>query len=72
MANIDYFCNYFNQKIPYDLDDISINIYNHSIEEIENFLQIPHEVCKYCDTITRKHTYQHFDISKKDIKEWII
>ena len=72
MANIDYFCGYFGQEIPYDLDDISISIYNHSLEEIEKFLRTPHEACKYCDTITRKHTYQHFGVSKKDINEWII
>lgn len=72
MANIDYFCDYFGKEILYDLDDISINIYDHTLEEIEQFLHTPHEVCKYCDTIARKHTYQRFGISQKDIKEWTI
>jgi len=70
MANIDYFCNHFNVNLPYDLDDISIDIYNHSLQEIENFLRTPHEACKYCDTITRHYSYQHFGVSKGDIKEW--
>ena len=72
MANIDYFCNYFKVNIKYNLDDISIDINSHTLEEIENFLHTPHQVCKYCDTITRHHTYQPFEISQGDIAEWTI
>lgn len=67
MANIDYFCNYFNKEIEYNLDDISIDIYNNSLPEIEKFLATPHEVCKYCDTIARHKSYQKFGVSKGEI-----
>ncbi len=72
MANIDYFCSYFNKEIDYSLDDISIDIYNHTIEEIEKFLRTPHDVCRYCNTIARKQSYAPFAISKGDIHEWTI
>lgn len=72
MANIDYFCNHFQKKIDYNLDDISIDIYSHTLDEIENFLRTPHQICRYCDTIARKHSYCNFEVSKEDIKEWII
>lgn len=71
MANIDYFCDYFNKQIDIDLDDISINIFNHGLSEIEQFLKQPHQACRYCDTIKRKNTYQPFATSKGDIHEWI-
>ena len=72
MANIDYFIKHFNADISYDLDDISIDISNHTLEEIEAFLSTPHNVCAYCDTIVRHHSYQHFGVSKGDIREWTI
>lgn len=72
MANIDYFCKVFEKEIKFDLNDISIDIFSHTLPEIENFLQTPHEVCRYCDTITRKHTYANFEVSRGDIKEWTI
>lgn len=72
MANIDYFNKTFNTNIDFDLDDISISIFNHNLGDIERFLQTPHDVCAYCDTITRKHTYAKFQVSKGDIKEWTI
>lgn len=72
MANIDYFCSHFNKDIHYYLDDISIDIFKHTEEEIKDFLSKPHDICKYCNTIERKSTYQPFEISKQDIKEWIM
>ena len=70
MANIDYFCSYFYQNIDYEIDDISIDIYTHTLEEIEEFLQTPHNVCRYCDTIRRHHSYHPFSVSKRVIEEW--
>lgn len=70
MANIDYFCEHFGKKIEYDLDDVSINIFDHTLEEIEAFLNTPHQACRYCDTCARKHTYAPFAVSKGDIHEW--
>lgn len=72
MANIDYFCRHFNKNIPYSLDDVSISIFDHTEEEIKNFLSHPHEVCKYCNTKMRKKTYAPFEISKGEITEWTI
>ena len=70
MGNIDYFIDHFNANIKYDLDDISIDVSNHTLEEVETFLRTPHQVCKYCKPSMRGKTYFHFEISKGDIKEW--
>lgn len=72
MANIDFFCNHFDKKIDVDIDDISIDIFNHNEQEILEFLNHPHSVCRYCDTIQRHKNYSNFAISKGDIKEWTI
>jgi len=70
MANIDYFCDTFNKEINYHLDDISVNIFTHTLDQIEEFLHTPHRVCRYCNTFAREHSYQPFGISQGDIKEW--
>ena len=57
MANIEYFNAFFQKNIQYDLDDISIDIRNHTLKDIESFLKTPHEACKYCNTIQRHHSY---------------
>lgn len=72
MANIDFFCNHFDKKIDVDIDDISIDIFNHNEQEILEFLNHPHSVCRYCNTIQRHKNYSNFAISKGDIKEWTI
>ena len=72
MANIDYFNKYFHTNISYDIDDISIDIFQHTEQEINNFLNTPHNMCKYCNTIIRPHTYKDFQTSKQEIEEWII
>lgn len=71
MANIEYFCKYFNKNIDYDLEDISIDIFSHTEEEIHQFLNTPHNICKYCDTIARHNAYSPFEVSKNQINEWI-
>ena len=71
MANIEYFCKYFNKNIDYDLEDISIDIFSHTEEEIHQFLNTPHNICKYCDTIARHNAYSSFEVSKNQIDEWI-
>ena len=70
-AQIDYFCDYFDTKIDYDLDDISIDIFSHTEKEILDFLSHPHDFCRYCDTYKREHSLMPFSISKGDITEWI-
>lgn len=71
MGNIDHFCKHFNVNIDYDLDDISIDVFTHTLEEIEKFLNTPHNVCRYCKPILRYQTYKPFAVSKGDIHEWI-
>lgn len=71
MANIEFFKKNFNKNIEVDLDDISIDVFNHNEQEIQEFLSHPHNVCKYCNTIKRHHSYQNFAVSKGDIHEWI-
>lgn len=71
MANIQFFNQYFNQNINIDMDDISINIFEHTEEELFNFLHTPHDACTYCNTIKRHFSYSEFEISKRDINEWI-
>lgn len=72
MANIEFFCNHFDKKLDIDLDDISIDIFNHTEEEIKIFLTHPHITCRYCDTLLRSISYQDFAISKGDINEWTV
>jgi hypothetical protein len=72
MANIDIFNKHFNQNIEVDLDDISIDYFTHTIEDVEKFLRRPHKTCRYCNTRLRTNTYAPFATTKGDIKEWIL
>ena len=67
-ANIKYFNQHFNQNLPED--SCAISIYDHSIEEIERFLNQPIPLCQYCDTIQRQKSYHQFSVSKGEISEW--
>ena len=67
-ANIDYFINHFKVDLPDDNDCISI--YDHNLEEIEEFLNTPIPLCEYCNTVYRQRSYHPFGISKKEIEEW--
>ena len=51
-----YFNNYFNTDIKYDLDDISIDIFSHTEQEIKQFLSTPHNFCQYCNVDIRNHS----------------
>lgn len=68
-ANIKYFNKCFNTTLPEN--DCSISIYDHTIEEIDSFLNNPVPLCGYCNTVYRQQSYHPFSISKKEIKEWI-
>lgn len=70
MGNIEYFINHFNVDIDFDIDDISIDVATHTLEEVELFLKTPHQICKYCKPALRQQTYSSFAISKEDISEW--
>lgn len=72
-ANIHYFNEYFKDELPrpLEIDDYSIPIYNHTEQDIYDFLSIPIPLCKYCNTFLRERSYHNFAVTKKDIKEWI-
>lgn len=69
-ANVKYFNKHFGYNLDADDEVNSISIYNHTETEIQNFLNKPIPLCKYCNTIKRPHTYSHFHISNKDVNEW--
>jgi len=69
-GNIHIFEQHFNLKLLENEDDISISIYKHSLTEIEDFMNRPKQLCKYCQTILRSHNYTPFSRSTGDIKEW--
>lgn len=70
-ANLKIFNKHFGTNIFTSEDDISISIYEHTLEEIEQFMNTPKELCKYCDTITRAHDYSYFKVTSGDISEWL-
>lgn len=73
-ANIKYFMKKFPNTIELtddELEQMSVSIYDHSLDEVLNFLNKPVPLCRYCDTNLRQRSYHPFSISKGDIKEWI-
>lgn len=53
-------------------EDLGIDIFTHTAQEIEEFIHRPCELCKYCDTIHRQQSYEKFSLSKGEISEWTI
>lgn len=53
-------------------EDLSIDIFTHTAEEIEAFLHQPCELCRFCDTIRRQQTYAPFTKSEGLMSEWTI
>lgn len=72
MANIDIFLNHFGISWDYELDDVSIEVKGHSETEIEEFLNKPISLCRYCNTIARLQSKVEWCKSKGDISEWTI
>ena len=52
-------------------ESYGICIYEHTLQEVEDYLSKPNELCGYCDTLYRSKAYNNFDISKKEKSEWI-
>ena len=70
-ANAHHFNKYFNTDMKLDNSDY-IDIYKaQSIQEILAFLARPIPFCKYCNVNQRSFNHK-WEISKKDISEWII
>ena len=71
VANFYIFDKKFNTNIrDWTEDDISISVYNHTLSEIEEFLNKPIPLCSYCNTIRRAHSYHPFSQTKEAIEEW--
>jgi len=71
-GTIHDFWNHFGLDWGIKPEDISIDIFNHTAEEIEAFLDKPCELCRFCATEIRQTTYAPFSRSTGDIKEWTI
>jgi hypothetical protein len=69
VAFVKYFNSYFNENLEITEKDY-IDIYKaKNIEEIIGFLCKPMPFCRYCRT--KDVDYVEWNISKKDISEWI-
>ena len=55
-----------------DQKSLGIDIFEHSAAEIEQFINSPCELCRFCATDIRQTTYSPFAKSKGDLKEWTI
>ena len=66
------FWNHFNLDWGFTQEELSIDIFNHTAEEIEDFISKPCMLCRFCDTLTRQRTYRPFSISEGKISEWTI
>lgn len=71
-GTIHDFWDYFGLDWNIKPEDISINIFEHTAEEIEEFITRPCELCRYCDTIARRRSYGPFAVSEGKIEEWTI
>ena len=75
-AYFDYFEKYFNLKLEEaDLYKNSIDMFNSSLEEIEEYLNKSIPFCKYCNVherLTNPEVAKDWSISQRSIDEWAI
>ena len=72
MLHLPKFLEHFNiNDIKVSKEECSIDIYNNDAETIFLFLHDCFNFCKYCNIKRRNSELFDFDISKKDISEWI-
>ena len=64
------FWEHFGLDFGFAQEELGIDIFEHTAEEIEEFLNRPIKLCRFCDTIRREQTYAPFGKSKGEIKEW--
>lgn len=70
-GTIHDFWEHFGLDWGFTPEDMSIDIFTHTAEEIEEFIHKPIALCRYCDTARRTHTYKPFERSKGEMSEWI-
>ena len=66
------FWDHFALDWEFSQEDLSIDIFTHTLEEIEAFVRQPCKLCRFCDTKRRARSYRPFEKSSGDIKEWTI
>lgn len=71
-GTIKTFWEHFNLDFGFNQEECGIDIFTHTAEEIEEFINKPCKLCAYCRTDVRRNTYQPFSISKGDVKEWTV
>lgn len=68
-AKIDIFNSYFGTNIK---GENGFSVYEHTEEEIKEYLSKPIDTCKYCDVDSREKSLAPFSCSKKQIEEWVV
>lgn len=66
------FWEHFGLDFGFSQEELGIDIFTHTADEIEAFLKRPIKLCRFCDTQMRGRTYAPFGVSAGDIKEWSI
>lgn len=69
-AYIDIFNSFFNED--YDNSESGISIYDHTQNEILDFLRTPKKFCQYCHTCVPKNKKTAWSLSKKEKSEWVM
>ena len=64
------FWEHFGLDFGFKQEELGIDIFGHTAEEIEAFLKRPIKLCRFCDTEKREHSYSAFARSNGDIGEW--
>lgn len=71
-GTIHDFWDHFGLDWGFTQEDLGIDIFEHTASEIEEFINSPCKLCRFCATDVRLGTYEPFSKSKGDIKEWTI
>lgn len=66
------FWEHFGLDFGFEQEELGIDIFTHTADEIEDFLNRPIKLCRFCDTEAREHSYSMFGKSKGEIGEWTI
>ena len=70
MPNIHILMEHFNLNLP--LVDIGVDIREHDEAEIEEILNRPTEMCRFCNTIARQNSKVSWCKSKGELEEWTV
>ena len=71
-GTIQDFWDHFGLNWGIDQKSLGIDIFTAGAAEIQAFLNKPNELCCYCATEIRQHSYRPFERSKGDIREWTV